>query len=68
VLQLSLSRLEARLDAQRFLRIHRTHIVNLDHVRVFRRHGKGRLVAELADGARLAVSRTRARQLRDLAS
>jgi two-component system, LytTR family, response regulator len=67
VLHLSLARLEARLDPARFLRIHRAHIVNLDAVKAFRRAGGSQLVAELADGTRLAVSRTRARELRHLA-
>ncbi|MGQ0649651.1 MAG: LytR/AlgR family response regulator transcription factor [Gemmatimonadaceae bacterium] len=66
VLHLSLNRLGARLDPRQFVRIHRTHIVNLAYVTSFRRQGKGRLVAELANGARLAVSRTRARALREL--
>jgi two-component system, LytTR family, response regulator len=66
VLHLSLSHLEARLDPKRFLRIHRTYIVNLDHVTAFRRQGKERMVAELADGARLVVSRSRAKELRSL--
>jgi two-component system LytT family response regulator len=67
VLHLSLNRLEARLDPERFVRIHRTHIVNLDHVKAFRRHGKGQLLAELADGTELVVSRSRAPALRGLA-
>ena len=66
LLHLSLQHLEARLDARRFVRIHRTHIVNLDHVKAFRRHGKGPLAAVLADGTRLTVSRNRAKELRDL--
>jgi two-component system LytT family response regulator len=66
LLHVSLNRLEARLDPERFVRVHRTHIVNLDHVTAFRRHGKGRLVAELKDGTQLPVSRTRSRELRDL--
>jgi two-component system LytT family response regulator len=66
VLHLSLNRLEARLDGERFARIHRTHIVNLDHVVAFERQGKGRLVASLRDGTRLAVSRSRAHDLRGL--
>ncbi len=65
LLHLSLNRLETRLDPARFLRIHRTHIVNLDHVSAFRREGKG-LMAELADGSRLAVSRNRSQDLRGL--
>ena len=35
VLHLSLSRLEARLDMRRFVRVHRTHIVNLEQARAF---------------------------------
>jgi len=63
---LSLNRLEARLDRETFLRIHRTHIVNLDRVKVFKRMPKGRLVAELDDDTRLEVSRNRAREIREL--
>jgi two-component system LytT family response regulator len=64
MLHLALSRLEARLDPKRFVRIHRTHMVNIDHVVAFRAAGRGRLLAELDDGARLAVSRERAKELR----
>jgi two-component system LytT family response regulator len=66
VLHLSLQRLETRLDPKRFVRIHRTRIVNIDQVAAFRRHGKGQLIAELRDGTRLVVSRSRSRELRDL--
>lgn len=66
VLSLPLAHLEARLDPRRFVRIHRTHLVNLDHVLAFRRHGKGGMTAELRDGTRLAVSRARAQELRRL--
>jgi two-component system LytT family response regulator len=67
LLHLSLARLELRLDATRFLRIHRAHVVNLDFVRAFRRGSRGQLVAEMLDGTRLPVSRSRAQQLRHLA-
>ncbi|HVT57061.1 MAG TPA: LytTR family DNA-binding domain-containing protein [Thermoanaerobaculia bacterium] len=67
VLHVSLNRLEERLDPERFARIHRAHIVNLDQVVAFRRPGPGQLVAEMADGTRLPVSRNRARALRGLA-
>jgi len=67
LLNLSLNRLEERLDPRRFARIHRTSIVNLDHVHAFRSEPGGSLVAELKDGTRLAVSRGRARELRALA-
>lgn len=66
VLHLALSRLEARLDPRRFVRVHRAHIVNLDHVHAFRRDPRGNLEAELADGRRVPVSRARAQELRSL--
>lgn len=67
LLHVALNRLEERLDPQRFLRIHRAHLVNLDHVAAFRRQLDGTLVAELPDGTRLPVSRSRAQTLRLLA-
>ena len=66
LLHLSLSRLEARLDPKKFVRVHRTHIVNLDQVRAFRRDARGNLEAELLDGARVPVSRTKAQEIRSL--
>ena len=66
VLTVSLSRLGVRLDPKRFVRIHRTHLVNLDHVVAFRRHGKGGMTAEMRGGEQLAVSRARAQELRKL--
>jgi two-component system LytT family response regulator len=61
-----LSRLETRLDAARFVRIHRTTIVNLEQVSAFKTIAGGRFVAELKDGTRLDVSRSKARELRAL--
>src|SRR3569833_1882688 len=55
MLHLSLNRLEERLDPARFVRVHRTHIVNIAHVVAFRRQDKA-LVAEMSDGARVAVA------------
>jgi two-component system LytT family response regulator len=66
VLNLSLSRLEERLDPTRFVRVHRAHIVNLDFVRAFKRDSSGNLEAELVDGRRVPVSRARAQELRSL--
>ena len=65
-LHLSLNRLGERLDPARFIRIHRAHIVNLDHVRTFKRDIRGNLEAELVDGRRVPVSRSRAQELRRL--
>ncbi|HXF78759.1 MAG TPA: LytTR family DNA-binding domain-containing protein [Usitatibacter sp.] len=68
VLHVTLAQLEARLDERHFRRIHRAHLVNLDHVGAFRRLPGGALCAELRDGTRVPVSRAKARELRALAS
>ena len=64
ILRVSLNRIERRLDPKKFTRIHRTHIVNLDHVVAFRRAANGRMVAEMRGGTRLPVSRQRAAAFR----
>jgi two-component system LytT family response regulator len=66
LLHVSLNQLEERLDPQRFARIHRTHIVNLDHVVAFKSDLNGHVVAELRGGKVLQVSRAKARDLRKL--
>lgn len=63
LMHVSLNRLEARLDPAKFIRLHRTNIANLDHVRGFRRTGRG-LVAEMKNGVQVPVSRDKARQIR----
>ncbi|MEP6483327.1 MAG: LytTR family DNA-binding domain-containing protein [Rudaea sp.] len=66
LLHLSLNQLEARLDPQRFLRIHRAHIVNLDRVTAFTRRIDAHVVAHMCDGEILPVSRARSQKLRAL--
>ena len=66
LLHLSLSALEARLDPGRFLRIHRSHLVNLDHVREMRPLDERRLLVCLTDGSTVAASRTGSQRLREL--
>ncbi|MBC7941168.1 MAG: LytTR family transcriptional regulator, partial [Chitinophagaceae bacterium] len=67
LVHVTLQRLAARLDVARFVRIHRTHIVNLDQVQAFRQSEGSRLVAQLRSGQELAVSRNMAQELRYLA-
>jgi two-component system LytT family response regulator len=67
LVHVALNRLEERLDPKRFARLHRAHLVNLDRIVAFRRQTDGRVVAELRDGTKLAVSRARAQELRGLA-
>ncbi len=51
----------------KFLRIHRSHIVSLDHVVRFEPHDAARLAAVLSDGSRVVASRSRSQELRKLA-
>ena len=67
----SLASLEERLDATRFVRVHRSAIVNLDRVRELRVVGgalgvAGDAVVVLRDGTRVPVSRRRREQVAEL--
>jgi two-component system, LytTR family, response regulator len=56
--QQTISNLEASLDPARFVRIHRSAIVNLERVARIEPYGKESRLAILADGTRLPVSRS----------
>jgi DNA-binding LytR/AlgR family response regulator len=58
---------EARLDPDRFRRIHRSHIVNLDHVASLSPAEGMRYEIVMRDGSKILASRTRSRELRGLA-
>ncbi len=61
----SLSRVEKELDTRFFLRVHRSHIVNLQHVKSYeRQHDKG-LISMHGDDHVIPVSRTNIRKLQD---
>jgi two-component system LytT family response regulator len=62
----SLAELEARLDGTRFLRIHRSHIVNLDHVAMLQPFDERRLLVVLRGGAKVVASRAGSQLLREL--
>ena len=66
LVRLRLQDLESRFG-ERFLRVHRSHLVNLDHVKLFEHHEDSRLVVVMNDGTRILASRTRSRELRRLA-
>jgi two-component system LytT family response regulator len=66
LVRLKLHDLEARLG-DRFVRVHRSHLVNLDHVRRFEPHDATRLAVVMSDGTRIVASRSRSRELRRLA-
>jgi len=57
LLRETMSHLEARLDPQMFLRVHRSYIVNLNHVKEVRTEHNGESVVVMNDGQKLAMSR-----------
>jgi two-component system LytT family response regulator len=65
LMNVALGDLEARLPNPPFLRIHRSYIVNLDHVAHLVPHEDGaRLLVRMKDGTQLIASRARSRNIR----
>jgi two-component system LytT family response regulator len=62
--QQTIARLEAALDPARFLRVHRSYIVNLDRISKVEPYGKDSHVAVLHNGTQLPVSRAGYTRLR----
>ena len=63
LLRETLKQLEQRLDPERFVRIHRSAIVNLDRIQELEPWFHGEYIVILRDGTRLRASRTFARRL-----
>lgn len=57
LLYVSLTQLEERLQLP-FLRIHRSHMINVDYVQRVERHDERRYVVFLKDGSRIVASRS----------
>lgn len=66
MLRSPISDFEAKLDPRRFLRIHRSTIVNLDRVTKIEPFTHGEYVVVTADGTRLRSSRAHSARLRTL--
>jgi two-component system LytT family response regulator len=64
----TLSSLEEALDPERFLRVHRSYLVNVDRLRRVELYSKNSHVAILADGTRIPVSREGHARIRALLS
>jgi two-component system LytT family response regulator len=62
----TLQEMEQRLDPRAFVRVHRSVIVNLDHVRKLEPYFHGEYTIHLRDGTRLTSSRGYSARLRDL--
>lgn len=64
--QQTLTSLEAQLDSSRFIRIHRSYLLNLDRLVRVEQDSKEHREAILRDGTRLPVSRAGYQRLREL--
>lgn len=61
----TLDALERRLDPERFMRVHRSSIVQLDHIREMIQWFSGRYKLVLTGGHEVIASRSRSKELRD---
>ena len=57
LLRETMSAMEGRLDPRRFMRIHRSAIVNVDRIRAIESWGKGEYLVVLTDGTQVNSSR-----------
>lgn len=67
IVGLRLSDLEARLEAASFLRIHRSHLINIEYVTSIEPFDSVRVQVVLRSGVRIVASRSGSKKLRDLA-
>lgn len=63
--RLRLHELEAKLDSEKFIRVHRSHIVNVDKIGSLEPAGNGRITIHLENGSSITASRNGAQKLRD---
>lgn len=61
-----ISRIAERLDSSRFIRIHRSYIVNVSRIRELQPCNSGEFIVSLRDGKELPCSRTYRRALQAL--
>lgn len=66
LLRETMNEMEAKLDPSRFLRIHRSSIVNIERIRELQQHFNGEYIVLLHDGTELKLSRSRREQLQTL--
>jgi two-component system LytT family response regulator len=66
LLRETMNEMEAKLDPAKFLRIHRSTIVNIERIRELQQHFNGEYIVLLQDGTELKLSRSRREQLQTL--
>ncbi len=67
LVRIGISEIEAQLDPARFIRIHRSALVNLDFVESMRADDQSQLQIEMRDGACLTANREASKILREMA-
>ena len=67
LVSLRLSDLEGRLRGANFLRIHRSHLINLEYVTSIESYDAARVQVAMKSGAQIVASRAGSKRLRDLA-
>jgi two-component system LytT family response regulator len=67
LVNLRLSDLEGQLRGAHFVRIHRSHLINLEYVTSIEPYDASRVQVVMKNGARIVASRTGSKLLRDLA-
>jgi two-component system, LytTR family, response regulator len=66
LLRETMNAMEAKLDPAKFLRIHRSTIVNIERIRELQQHFNGEYIVVLHDGTQMKLSRSRREQLQTL--
>jgi two-component system LytT family response regulator len=66
LLRETMNEMEAKLDPSKFVRVHRSSIVNVDRIRELQQHFNGEYVVVLKDGTELKLSRSRREQLQNM--
>jgi len=66
LVSLPMSSFEKRLDSARFVRVHRSHIVNLDFVEAIDPYDNAQLLVRMKDGTKIIASRPASKRLREL--
>lgn len=67
LVSIRLSDLEAHLAKANFLRVHRSHLINLEYVSSIEPYDAARVEVIMKSGVRIVASRAGSQRLRDLA-
>lgn len=66
LVRIAISELEGRLDPAKFVRVHRSAIVNLEYVESMKADEQSQLQIHMRDGTQLVASRDASKMLRDM--